>query len=101
MVFHWSLNDKNFPHVSTTLPSILVDLNNAVVWMVSPRSLISTFAALFPSFEDRSKSTNHNFHSSITFTVLWQGLKYFFAFFVFHGVKNSLNGKFAFLNNYQ
>ena len=35
-VFHWSLRDK-----SKTLLSILADLNNAVVWMVSTRPLIS------------------------------------------------------------
>ena len=40
MVFHWSLNDSKFPEVSRTLLSILTDLNNAVVWMVSTRPLI-------------------------------------------------------------
>ena len=40
MVFHCSLNNKS-PQVSRTLLSILTDHNNAVVWMVSTRPLIS------------------------------------------------------------
>ena len=36
MVSHWSLIDSKSPRVSKTL-SILVDLNNVVVWMVSTR----------------------------------------------------------------
>ena len=35
MVFHWSLSDSKSPPVTRTLLSILVVLNNAVVWMVS------------------------------------------------------------------
>ena len=41
MVFHWSLSHSKSPQVSRTLLSILADLNNAVVWMVSTRPLIS------------------------------------------------------------
>ena len=41
MVFHLSLSDCKSPWVSRTLLSILADLNNAVVWMVSTRSVIS------------------------------------------------------------
>ena len=41
MVFHWSLSDSKSPQVSRTLLSILADLNNAVVCMVSPCPLIS------------------------------------------------------------
>ena len=37
MVFHWSLSDSKSPQVSMTPPSILVVLNNAVVWMASTR----------------------------------------------------------------
>ena len=40
-VVHWSLSGSKSPQVSRTLLSILVDLNNAVVWMVSARPLIS------------------------------------------------------------
>ena len=41
MVFHWSLCDSKSPHVSRTLLSILANLNNAVVWTVSTRPVIS------------------------------------------------------------
>ena len=41
MVFHWSLNDSKSHQVSRILLSILADLNNAVVWMVCIRPLIS------------------------------------------------------------
>ena len=39
--FHWSLSDSKSPQVSRTLFSILADLNNAVVWIVSTHLLIS------------------------------------------------------------
>ena len=41
MVFHWSRSDSKSSHVSSTLLSILENLNIAVVWMVSNRPLIS------------------------------------------------------------
>ena len=41
MVSHRSLSDNKSPQVSRTLLSFLADLNNAVVWMVSTRPLIS------------------------------------------------------------
>ena len=39
MVFHWSLSDSDskYLQVSRTLLSILADLNNVVIWMVSTR----------------------------------------------------------------
>ena len=40
MVFHWSVSDRKSPQVSRKLLSILADLNNAIVWMVSTRPLI-------------------------------------------------------------
>ena len=43
MVSHWSLSDSKFFQVSGTLLSILADLNNGVVWMVS------TCPLFFPS----------------------------------------------------
>ena len=46
MVFHWSLSDKS-PEVSWTLLSILADLNNVVVWMVSTRPIISKSSSPF------------------------------------------------------
>ena len=50
---HWSLSDNKSPQVSGTLLSILADLNNAVVWMISTRLLIS-------------KSSNPNDNPSVT-----------------------------------
>ena len=47
MVFHWSLNDNESPQVFRNLLSILGDLNNAVIWMVSTCSLISKFSSPF------------------------------------------------------
>ena len=50
MVFHWNLSDSKYPQVSRTLLSILADLNNAVVWMVTTRPLISkSFSPLINS----------------------------------------------------
>ena len=42
MSFHWSLRESKSPQVSRTLLSILADINNAVVWMVSTRPFISS-----------------------------------------------------------
>ena len=41
----WSLIDIKFPQVSRTLLSILANLNNAIVWMVSTHPLISKFSS--------------------------------------------------------
>ena len=47
MVFHWSLRDNKSPQFSRTLLSILVVLNNVVVWMVSTRPLTSKTSSPF------------------------------------------------------
>ena len=47
MVFHWSLSDSKSPQVYKTLLSILVVLNNAVVWMVSTRPPTSNSSSPF------------------------------------------------------
>ena len=47
MVSHCSLSDSNSPQVSRTLLSILADLNNAVVWMVSTLPVISKSTSPF------------------------------------------------------
>ena len=41
MVSHWNLSDSRSPQVSRTLLSILADLTNVVVWMVSTRPHIA------------------------------------------------------------
>ena len=45
MVSHRSLNDCKSPQVSRTLLSILADSNNAVIWIVSTRPLISKYSS--------------------------------------------------------
>ena len=46
MVLHWRLSDNKSPKVSRTLLSILADLSNALVWIISTRPLISKFSIL-------------------------------------------------------
>ena len=47
IVFYWSFSDSKSPQISRTLPGILVDLNNAVVWMDSIRLLFSKSSSPF------------------------------------------------------
>ena len=49
MVFHWSLCDNNSPQVSRTLLSMLADLNNTVVRMLSSSLLISESSTPCPN----------------------------------------------------
>ena len=57
---HWSLSDSKSIQVSSNLLGILADLNNAVVWMVSNRPLISNSSS--PCINSYTKSTNYNWH---------------------------------------
>ena len=47
MGFHWNLSDSKSPQVSKTLLSILTDLNNGIVWIVSTRPFISKSSSPF------------------------------------------------------
>ena len=47
MIFHGSLSDGKSPQVSRTLLSIQADLNNAGVWIVCNRVLISNYSSPF------------------------------------------------------
>ena len=47
MVFHWNLRDNKSPQVSRTLLSILADVYNVVIWIVSTRPLISKSSCPF------------------------------------------------------
>ena len=47
MVFHWSLRGRISLQVTRTLLSILVDLNNVLVWMISTCPLTSKSSSLF------------------------------------------------------
>ena len=49
MVFHWSLRDTKSSKMSRTILSILADFNNAAVWRVSTRPLISKSSSHFIS----------------------------------------------------
>ena len=76
MVSHWSLSDKKSSQVSWTLFSILADLNNAVVWMVSTCPFLSTSS---------SPCTNHLItvpRAPITIGII--------AIFMFYSISNSL-----------
>ena len=50
MVFHRRLSDSKPPLVYRTFLKILGDLNNAVVWTVSARPLISISSSLLTKF---------------------------------------------------
>ena len=47
MVFHWSFSDSKFSPISRILLIILVDFNNAVIWMVSTCLFISKSSRSF------------------------------------------------------
>ena len=75
VVFHWSLSDSKSLQVSRTLLSILADLNNAIVWMVSTCPLIY-------------KSSCHFINSSVTVprTPITVGIIVTFMFYSFFGL---------------
>ena len=95
VVIQWSLSGSKSPQFSRTLLSILADLKNAVVWMVSILPQISNCSSLlgtvhkgflgsFPSSQTTTGITvTLMFHSF--FLVLWQGpsicLSFQFIFF--------------------
>ena len=87
MVFHWIPSDRKSPQVSRTLLSIQSDLNNAVVWMVSTRPLLS---------QSSSPCTNHSvIVPSVLFTtgitVIFMFHRFFsFLTFIFHRLFSSL-----------
>ena len=66
-VFHWSLSDYKCPHFTRTLLSILADLNNAVVSMVSIFHLISNPPAFFPKFLGTVPSAPNKIGNTVTF----------------------------------
>ena len=44
MVSHWRLSESKSPQVSRILLSIMTDLNNTAVWMISTSPIISKFS---------------------------------------------------------
>ena len=86
MVFHWSLSGSKSPQVYRTLFSILDDLHDTVVWMVSTRPLISKFF----SFCTNPLVTVLRAPMTIGITVT----------FMFHSFFSSLARSFAFFQFY-
>ena len=90
---HRSLSGSKSPKVSRTLLSILADLNNWSIRIVSIRHLVSISFNLSSRLQYRSKCTNflwHHFHSQInSFLSSPARSKYlsiFSPFFYFHSV---------------
>ena len=87
----WSFRDNTSPHVSRTLLSILTDLNNDVIWMVSilppmPNSS-SSFSKPLGSVQSAPSTIDiiltlifHSFFSSLARSKY---LSTFFTFFIF------------------
>ena len=98
MVFHWSLNYSKFPPVSRTLLSILADLNNAVVWVVSIRppnyELLWTIPSKIITIGTFVTFMIHSFLCSLctchSFCFLWFSCSSPF------GLQSSLYGRFSF-----
>ena len=94
MVFHWSLSDSKSPKVNRTLLSILVVLNNAVVWMVSTRPPTSKSSWSFNNslvFVPEAPITigiivTFMFHSFFQFPIKVEVLILLFTFFRFYSV---------------
>ena len=96
MIFLWNLSDSKSSQISRTLLSILANLNNAVIWLVSTRPVISkssspctnrkvtvprapikvgiTVTFMFHRFPKQGPSTYSSFHvlSSLFSGPLWQ-----------------------------
>ena len=89
MVFHWGLSESKSPHVSCPLLSILADLNDTVVWMVSARPLIFNFASPF------SKHSGIFPRAPITTGI--NVIFIFHSFFFFFFFLSLLRSKYSFL----
>ena len=87
MVFHWSLSDSKFSKVSRTL--LLVDLNNAVIWMVSirppvPLLLLLLLSLLLLSISFISKSSSPFINPLVAIPiVIGINVTFIFQFFQF------------------
>ena len=106
MVFPWSLSDSKSSRVSRTLLSILIDLNNAVIWTISnasiplskplgsipSASIIISVTVTFPLHRFLSTLASLSFCFFLVFTLWSVGTKnstvtasflFFFFFFFF------------------
>ena len=91
MIFYWNLSNSKSHQVSWTLLSILDDLYNAVVWMVSARPLISNSSSpltnplrIIPSTSVNVGTTDtfmfHSFFSSLARSEYLSLFSFFFDF---------------------
>ena len=86
VVSHWSLSDNKSPKVSRTLLSILADLNNAIVWMISTCPLISLSSSPFTSplgFPNAPTPVIFMFHSFFCSLARSSFLSLFLLSFIF------------------
>ena len=102
IVFHLILSYNKSSQVIRTFLSILADLNNAVVWMVSTRPLFSPFTN--PLWIVRSASISPLPSCFIVLFDLWQGLGNYLSFLFLlillcgmPGQQSLLCGRFSFL----
>ena len=108
MVFHSSLGDSKSPQVSRTLHSIQIDLNYAVVCIVSILPLISNTSSLFSKLLETVPSAPITIGITVTlifhnFSALWQDpsicRSFLFLLFSLYGPpewQNPQDGKFFF-----
>ena len=86
--FHTSLSDTRCPQISRTLSSILTDLNNAVVWMVSTGPIVSksfspcanTMVTVLDLIITNSITVTFMFHSFSQFSSKVEVLFIYFSF---------------------
>ena len=93
MVFHWSLSDGKCPQDSRTFLGIQADLNNAVVWMVYVRPLISKPSSFLTKLLRTVPCASIIIGITVTFLfhhiiLLWQGpsICLSFRFLKFHSM---------------
>ena len=85
MVPHWSLSDNKSPQVSRTLHSILADLKNAAIWIISSRSVISKSSGPCTNSLVTGPSAPITIGITVTFmfnsfSIPWQGLVIYHSF---------------------
>ena len=96
LVFHQSLSDSTSPQVSRILLSLLVDLSNVVIWMISARSLIFNYFRLH--FKPLGIVPNSAITIGITVTLILHCLYYYYYYYslrvFFNNLANGVSLKF-------
>ena len=91
MAFPWSLRDSKSPEVSRTPLSILAELNNAVIYMISARP---TLPALLPSLWRWPKRAPITIGITVTFMLHKYSCHIFFLWFSLCGPPGQRNQLF-------